>query len=147
MCGIRVARSAHILYLVTLGVIEIRDKRYKSLLCTTTSIWSDSYTQTNYEISMLNSLKPSPPAFSIWNLKKLMKMTWLHMEFVLIFITGPSQYKLGRMARLAAADTRLARFRHPNWNLEFFFFKKVFPICSSRMELSVSHHCAFGVLV
>ena len=28
-----------------------------------------------------------------------MKMTWLHMEFVLIFITGPSQAKLGRKAR------------------------------------------------
>jgi len=27
-----------------------------------------------------------------------MKMTWLHMEFVLIFITGPSQGKLGRTA-------------------------------------------------
>jgi hypothetical protein len=27
-----------------------------------------------------------------------MKMTWLHMEFVLIFITGPSQGELGRMA-------------------------------------------------
>ena len=27
-----------------------------------------------------------------------MKMTWLHMEFVLIFITGPSQAKLGRTA-------------------------------------------------
>ena len=27
------------------------------------------------------------PAFSIQNLKKAMKMTWLHMEFVLIFIT------------------------------------------------------------
>ena len=26
-------------------------------------------------------------------------MTWLHMEFVLIFITGPSRAKLGRMAR------------------------------------------------
>ena len=48
---------------------------------------------------MRNSLKPSPPAFSIYNLKKTMKMTWLHMEFVFIFITGPSQAKLGRMAR------------------------------------------------
>ena len=27
-----------------------------------------------------------------------MKMTWLHMEFVLIFITGPSRTKLGRTA-------------------------------------------------
>ena len=29
---------------------------------------------------------------------KTMKMTWLHMEFVLIFITGPSRGKLGRAA-------------------------------------------------
>ena len=29
-------------------------------------------------------------------LMKTMKMTWLHMEFVLIFITGPSRGKLGR---------------------------------------------------
>jgi hypothetical protein len=27
-----------------------------------------------------------------------MKMEWLHMEFVLIFITGPSRAKLGRTA-------------------------------------------------
>ena len=27
-----------------------------------------------------------------------MKMKWLHMEFVLIFITGPSRAKLGRTA-------------------------------------------------
>ena len=27
-----------------------------------------------------------------------MKMTWLHMEFVLIFITSPSRGKLGRTA-------------------------------------------------
>ena len=30
---------------------------------------------------------------------KTTKMTWLHMEFVLFFITGPSQAKLGRMAQ------------------------------------------------
>ena len=29
------------------------------------------------------------------------------MEFVLIFITGPSQAKLGRTAQAAAAETRL----------------------------------------
>ena len=52
----------------------------------------------NDGISMRKLLKPSPPAFSIWNLKKTMKMTWLHMEFVLIFITGPSQAKLSRTA-------------------------------------------------
>ena len=28
-----------------------------------------------------------------------MKMTWLHMEFVLIFITGPSRAKLGRTSQ------------------------------------------------
>ena len=28
--------------------------------------------------------------FSIQNLENIMKMTWLHIEFVLIFITGPS---------------------------------------------------------
>ena len=38
------------------------------------------------------------PAFSIQNLKKAMKMTWLHMEFVLIFITSPSRAKLGKTA-------------------------------------------------
>ena len=32
------------------------------------------------------------------NLKKTMKMAWLHMEFVLIFITNPSRGKLGRTA-------------------------------------------------
>ena len=44
-------------------------------------------------------MKPSPLAFPIQNLKKTLKMTWLHMEFVLIFITGPSRAKLGRTAR------------------------------------------------
>ena len=39
----------------------------------------------NDGISMRNSLKPSSPAFSIENLKKTTKMTWLHMEFVLIY--------------------------------------------------------------
>ena len=33
-------------------------------------------------------------------------MTWLHMEFVLIFITGPSQ--IGQNGLAAAADARLA---------------------------------------
>ena len=35
-----------------------------------------------------------------------MKMTWLHMEFVLIFITGPSQ--IGQNGSAAASDARLA---------------------------------------
>ena len=35
-----------------------------------------------------------------------MKMTWLHMEFVLIFITGPSQ--IGQNSSAAAADAHLA---------------------------------------
>ena len=53
----------------------------------------------NLYIKSKNNLKPSPPAFSIWNLKKTMKMTWLHMEFVLIFITGSSQAKFSRMVQ------------------------------------------------
>merc|ERR1740129_815752 len=28
-----------------------------------------------------------------------MKMTWLHIKFVLIFLTDPSRVKLNRMAR------------------------------------------------
>jgi hypothetical protein len=35
---------------------------------------------------------------SIFYLKKTMKMTWLHMKFVLIFITDPSRAKWGRTA-------------------------------------------------
>ena len=37
-----------------------------------------------------------------------MKMTWLHTEFVLIFITDPSQ--IGQNGSAAAADARLADY-------------------------------------
>ena len=48
---------------------------------------------------MRNSLKPSPPTSIFYlKLKENNEMTWLHMEFVLIFISGPSQGKLGRLA-------------------------------------------------
>ena len=53
----------------------------------------------NDGVSMRNSLKPSPPAFYIQSLKNTMKMTWLHMKFVLIFLTDPSPAKLNRMAQ------------------------------------------------
>jgi hypothetical protein len=45
---------------------------------------------------------------SIQNLKKPTKMKWLHMAFVLIFITSPSQGKLGRKAAERFVDTLLA---------------------------------------
>ena len=53
----------------------------------------------NDGLSMRNLLKPSPLVFSIQNLKKTLKLTWLHMEFVFNnFITSPNQGKLSRMA-------------------------------------------------
>jgi hypothetical protein len=37
---------------------------------------------------------------SIFHLKKkTLQMTWLEIEFILIFITGPSRSKLGRRAQ------------------------------------------------
>ena len=44
------------------------------------------------------AMKPSPSAFSKQNLKKTMKMTWLHMQFVLIFLTADSRAESGRTA-------------------------------------------------
>ena len=43
-----------------------------------TSKWRD--------ITMNNWLKSSTTAFSLWSFKKTMKMTWLKMQFVLIFL-------------------------------------------------------------
>ena len=65
------------------GVLEVRDKRPQSL-CTATNIFCSVYDliQLYWQIIYQNDqiftkkwLKPSPPAFSISNLKKTMKMT------------------------------------------------------------------------
>ena len=48
---------------------------------------------------MRNSLKPITTIIFHLKLKEkneTMKITWLYKEFVFIFITGPSQDKLGR---------------------------------------------------
>ena len=46
-----------------------------------------------------------------------MKTTWLHMEFVLIFITCPSH--IGQNGSAAAADVRLAAYKYVQ-GLNFF---------------------------
>ena len=57
-------------------------------------------------ISMRNSLKPSPP-----NLKKTMKMTWLHMEWICFdFYYWPKPSQIGQNGLAAAADARLAGY-------------------------------------
>ena len=55
----------------------------------------------NDRISMRNSLKPSPPAFS-----KTMKMTWL--QFVFDFYYRPKPSQIGQNSLAAAADAHLA---------------------------------------
>ena len=53
------------------------------------------------------AMKPSPSAFSKQNLKKTMKMTWLHMKFVLIFCPADGRGKLGR-----PSDAHLAEYKY-----------------------------------
>ena len=56
-------------------------------------------------------------------------MTWLHMEFVLIFITGPSQ--IGQNGAAAAADARLAvpiyNFSLYIYHCQSFFARENYP--------------------
>ena len=56
------------------------------------------------------------------NLKKTMKMTLLHMEFVLIFITSPSQAKLGRTAQQQLLTLALLDGSYHNWKKHFRYF-------------------------
>ena len=55
---------------------------------------------------MRNSLKPSPPAFSIQNLKKTMKMAAHGICFDFYYRPKPS--KIGQNGTAAAADASLA---------------------------------------
>ena len=62
---------------------------YKGQLC----IKMIGYPQRNW-------LKPSPPAFSIYNLKNTMKMTWLHMLFGQLFVPADSQAKSAQKLKM-----------------------------------------------
>ena len=90
-------------------------------------------------IFMKHSLKPFPPAFSIQNLKKTMKMTWLHMEFVLIFITGPSRAKSGRTARqkLLTLASLAPRIMPSVPKSSVRFYPLLFPLCTNTLQCTV----------
>ena len=103
-------------------------------------------------ISMKNWLKPSLPAFYIWYWKKTMRMTWLHMEFVLISCpaNGRALWQLCRPKCLLTL-TSLVHTRpspHPSQkylillcNLEFLPFPFRFPVVLVFFSCSANPKC------
>ena len=64
-----------------------------------------------------------------------MKMTWLHMEFVLIFITSPSQGKLGRTAAERLLTLALLPPQLKTKTIHLFLFYDCFFCCCCRAKV------------